>query len=70
MEGLRMTKQLEDVKNQFRELLRKQNELQEVEVEKLLKDFIGLILDDRIPLEIKKDSLVSSFKSSILGIFR
>ena len=65
-----MTKQLEDVKNQFRELLRKQNELQEVEVEKLLKDFIGLILDDRIPLEIKKDSLVSSFKSSILGIFR
>jgi hypothetical protein len=64
-----MNSKLEEIKSQYRELSRKQNELQEQEVEKLLNSFMDLILDDRIPLEIRRESLIQSYKSSILNIF-
>lgn len=60
---------LGELKDQQRELNRKLLHVREQEVEKALKDFMQIILDGRMPLEIKETSIVESYKATILNIF-
>lgn len=60
---------LDELKQQQRELARKIEEERQKELGKALNDFVDLIIDDRTPLEIKKDVYVESYKSKINNIF-
>jgi phage/plasmid-associated DNA primase len=60
---------LDELKQQQRELDRNIEEERQKELEKALNDFVDLIIDDRTPLEIKKEVYVESYKSKINSIF-
>jgi phage/plasmid-associated DNA primase len=60
---------LDELKQQQRELTRKIEEERQRNLEKALNDFVDLIIDDRTPLEIKKEVYVESYKSKINSIF-
>lgn len=60
---------LDELKNQQRELNRKLKTEREIAVEKALRDFMNLILDDRMPMEIKKSTMIETYKTTMISIF-
>jgi hypothetical protein len=60
---------LQELKNQQRDLDRKIRNERIIEVEKALRDFMELILDDRMPLEIKQTTMIESYKATMVSIF-
>jgi len=60
---------LDELKNQQRELNRKLKTEREKAVEKALRDFMNLILDDRMPMEIKKSTMIETYKTTMISIF-
>ena len=60
---------LQELKEQHRDLTRKLKDAREAEVEKALRDFMKIILDERMPMEIKEEAIVNSFKRTVISIF-
>ena len=60
---------LDELKNQQRELNRKLKTEREIAVEKALRDFMNLILDDRMPMEIKESTMIETYKTTMISIF-
>lgn len=60
---------LDELKNQQRELNRKLKTEREKAVEKALRDFMNLILDNRMPMEIKKSTMIETYKTTMISIF-
>jgi len=60
---------IDELKNQKREITRKLKEVREQEIEKAIKNFMKMVLDDSIPLYLKEESIIDSFKSTITDIF-